>query len=179
MSKDKTPENGQDPLFRQMMADVTPLPADNRVQPQAAKPSPRPRQRQDTTATDNPFIERDYVTAVDPEQALFFARPGIQQRLQKKLRRGEIPLDARLDLHGLTLEEAGHALAGFLREAQASGCRCVLLIHGKGQRSEQGKPVLKSQLYHWLQNHAAVLALASARPAHGGNGALTVLLRKA
>lgn len=181
MSK-KTPSEHDNDLFRQMMADVKPLPADNRVEHEAQKPSPKPkpksRPKYSEAETASEFIERDYAAPVDPEETLFFAHSGLQHRLQQRLKRGDIPVEARLDLHGQTIAEAGDTLAQFLRAAQENGCRCVLVVHGKGQRSQQGKPVLKTQVNHWLRQHDAVLGFSSAQTRHGGAGALYVLLRR-
>lgn len=158
------------------------MPADNRVTHETQKPSPKPKpgpgQEHTEAGTSSEFIERDYVAPVAAEESLFFARPGLQHRLKQRLKRGDIPLDAHLDLHGQTIAEAGDTLAQFLREAQQNGCRCVLVVHGKGQRSQQGKPVLKSQVNHWLRQHDAVLGFCSAQARHGGSGALYVLLRR-
>ena len=174
----KTPDDSEDNLFQEMMADVKPLPTDNRVAHTPPKPSPRPRQQADEAVTDSAFIERDFVTPLNPEESLFFARPGLQHRLLQRLKRGEFPVEGRLDLHGRTIAEAGDDLASFLQEARENGCRCVIVIHGKGQRSQEGKPVLKSQVNHWLQSHDAVLAFSSAQPRHGGSGAVYILLRR-
>jgi DNA-nicking Smr family endonuclease len=56
----------------------------------------------------------------------------------------------------------------------------LLIVHGKGQSKNQGKQtaVLKGYVNHWLRELEAVQAFHSARPAHGGTGAIYVLLRK-
>lgn len=123
------------------------------------------------------FAVRDHAPPVAPDEHLDFARSGPQQKLLRRLKRGELSLEARLDLHGCTLTEAGDRLAHFLESSTASGQRCVLVVHGKGQRSEAGRPVLKSQVNQWLRDHPAVLAFSSAQPRDGGTGALYLLLR--
>lgn len=178
MSTNKTPDDDHDNLFRQMMADVKPLPADNRVKHPSTKPSPKPKDHPSGVTTASEFIERHFAVAVAPEESLFFTRPGLQHRLQQKLKRGNIPIDARLDLHGQTIAEAGNTLADFLSEAQENGYRCVIVVHGKGQRSQQGKPVLKTQVNHWLQNNNNVLGFCSAQARDGGTGSVYVLLKR-
>ncbi|WP_425411963.1 Smr/MutS family protein [Methylomicrobium agile] len=60
------------------------------------------------------------------------------------MRKGQFGLDAEIDLHGLTSEEAKRQLLIFLQRAVIDGCRCVLIIHGKGYRSPDNLPVLKT-----------------------------------
>ena len=100
----------------------------------------------------------------------------------RRLKRGDYAVEGRLDLHGLTREEARGAVERFLRQSRLSGQRCVLLVHGRGRNSEYQLPVLKEALLGWLaagRFGRQVLAFASARPADGGAGALYVLLRRA
>jgi len=177
MSKDKSPENEEN-LFRRMMSDVKPIKADKRVQPEKARLSPRRRTQSEEADTNSSFVEFEHADYVAPEETLFFARTGLQHKILKQLKRGDIPIEARLDLHGQIIEEAGQSLDQFLEEAQAAGCRCVIIIHGKGHRSLEGKPVLKSQINHWLRDCPIVLAFSSAQPRDGGTGAVYVLLKK-
>ena len=177
MPKDKPPENDND-LFRRMMADVKPLDTEERVQPEKPKISPHHKTQTPADAIETNFVEFEHATYVAPEESLFFVRTGLQQRTIKQLKRGDMRIEARLDLHGETIAEAGMLLTLFIEQAQAEGCRCVIVIHGKGQRSSEGKPVLKTQVNHWLRECPAVLAFSSAQPRHGGAGAVYVLLKK-
>jgi DNA-nicking Smr family endonuclease len=99
----------------------------------------------------------------------------------RKLRRGQYPLDGRLDLHGLASTEAKSALYTFLRKMRAQRELCVLIIHGKGVNSPGGQGVLRGELAAWLsQGQAAehVAAFASAQESDGGHGATYILLRR-
>lgn len=105
--------------------------------------------------------------------------PGFERRRLRALRRGEIEPDRELDLHGLPRAAAQRALRAALRDAIAAGERCVLVVHGRGNRSESG-PVLRDALPGWLaeEPHAqAILAFAAATERRGG--ATYVLLRRA
>ena len=105
---------------------------------------------------------------------------GLDKRTAQRLRRGQMPIEARLDLHGLTQAEAHHALNGFLGDAQAAGKRSVLVITGKG-RVDQGYGVLRRAVPHWLNlphNRGRIIAVHDAQPRDGGSGALYVLLKK-
>jgi DNA-nicking Smr family endonuclease len=103
---------------------------------------------------------------------------GIQRAVMEKLRRGLIPCQGRLDLHGLTLSDAQAALARFLKEAADSDHSCVLIIHGKGIHSGNQGPVLRPAVLEWLRERHEVLAYASPRHCEGGSGATYVLLRR-
>ena len=106
--------------------------------------------------------------------------PGVDRRTAEKHRRGRLPVEARLDLHGLTQEEAHRALERFLPHAQESGCRSVLVITGKGSR-DGARGVLKEAVPRWLNLpplRALILSFSWAQPKDGGSGALYVLLRR-
>jgi DNA-nicking Smr family endonuclease len=120
----------------------------------------------DITATD------EYVEGIGP---------GIDKRLLRKLRAGDYAVQAHLDLHGFTSEEARPEVEKFLDGARKDGRRCVLVIHGRGHNSKEGIAVLKERLKVWLTRgriSKGVLAFCTARPADGGAGAVYVLLRK-
>jgi DNA-nicking Smr family endonuclease len=107
------------------------------------------------------------------------------RRMKQKLGRGTEPIDARIDLHGMTQADAHAALTHFLRRAQRDGARVVLVITGKGARpgadpyAERG--VLKRQVPHWLESaelRSFVVGFESAGIGHGGAGALYVRVRR-
>lgn len=110
---------------------------------------------------------------------------GLDRRNLERLRRGKLPIEATLDLHGDRQAEAHQRLDRFLAAAQAAGRRCVLVITGKGKlgRPENGREtgVIRSNLPRWLNeapNRDRVLAFAQAQAAHGGAGAFYVLLKR-
>jgi DNA-nicking Smr family endonuclease len=99
----------------------------------------------------------------------------------RRLRRGSMPIDARIDLHGMVLGEARAHLDAFLRTMRVRGERCLLVIHGKGNHSPGGVGVLRGEIAAWLSQGPAsehVAAFATARAVDGGAGAMYVLLRK-
>ena len=113
-----------------------------------------------------------------PDTELGYRCDGIQKRVIQQLKRGQIPCQSRLDLHGSTVEQAYTTVMHFLQHARDSGLYCVLIIHGQGYRSAGGVPVLKQNLDYWLRRHDGVLAFQSAQPRDGGKGAVYVLLRR-
>jgi len=177
MSEDKRqPTDLQ--LFREALADVEPLPQ-QRVEPYRAHRSPYPLER----PTDAP-PEPESASFSDPEleleagDILDFARPGIQRRVMRDLRRGRLKVGMELDLHGLSVPHARTLLGRFIQECQYRGVRCARIIHGKGFGSQGRQPVLKQRLNGWLRQHQEVLAFTSATRRDGGTGAAYVLLRK-
>src|SRR5262249_37793403 len=99
--------------------------------------------------------------------------------LLRRLRNGEYPPDARVDLHGLHVPAARRAVGDAIQRVLAQGKCCVLIVHGRGRHSES-EPVLKDALLEWLAEPPLaerVVAFASARGRDGGVGATYVLLR--
>lgn len=109
--------------------------------------------------------------------------PGVDRRTADRLRRGKLPIDATLDLHGYRQIDAMMALFSAIEGASARAQRKLLVITGKGTFDRPGadRGVLKRQLPHWLNDpriRDRVLAFSPARPEHGGGGAFYVLLRR-
>jgi len=178
MAKTGKPSDEDSAEFRRAVGAVRRIEHD-RVEPPRRKVAPRLRQRE-TEAPANSFAHcRDLLddASVRAEELLFFARPGLQQRQLQRLRRGQLDCGAELDLHGMTAAGARAALSEFVAHCGAAHVRCARLIHGKGNTSSDGGPVLKNRVNAWLRQHPEVLAFCSARPRDGGSGALYVLLR--
>ena len=120
--------------------------------------------------------EFDAETLLDTDDALSYRRPGIGTDVTRKLRKGGWSIQGQVDLHGLRREDAREALVDFIKDAARMGWRCVRVVHGKGLGSPGKTPVLKGKVQSWLIQKQEVLAFVQARPAHGGAGALVVLL---
>lgn len=118
------------------------------------------------------------VEPVRPSEFLDFALHDLPHRTRSQLKRGQIPWEAGLDLHGYSLDEARLELESFLKEAAGSRMRCVLVVHGKAWGSTADYPVIKSHVNAWLREWPTVLAFCSAREGDGGTGAVYVLLRR-
>lgn len=109
-------------------------------------------------------------------------RTDVPPDLMRRLRRGLLPVDARIDLHGMSAAEARGQLELFLRTMRARGQRCVLVVHGKGVHSPRGIGVLRGEIAAWLSQSsmsAQVAGFATAHEDDGGEGAVYVLLRRA
>ncbi len=106
---------------------------------------------------------------------------GLDPHVVRRLKRGELALQAHVDLHGLLKEEAKTELESFLAKSRQQGRRCVLVVHGRGLHSKDQVPVLKEALKRWMRTDRFarhVLAFSTARPHDGGAGAVYVLLKK-
>ena len=160
-------------LFRQSLDGVTPLQPANRT---TAVKTPK---RFPSTPSAAPTQIQDHLSDHGAEDKLLteFVRPGISRMTMRKLRRGEWPIQDRLDLHSLHSEAARRLLLEFLNEATQNSLRCVCVIHGKGRHTEGGEGILKSRVRHWLTQCTEVLAFCETPPNEGGSGAVKVLLK--
>jgi DNA-nicking Smr family endonuclease len=104
--------------------------------------------------------------------------PVLDDITMKKLRKGRLEIDARIDLHGMTEHAAHDALLRFIKQARREDARIVLIITGKGKG---GEGVLRRSVPLWFAEAAfkpLVGGWRKAHPAHGGEGALYVRLRR-
>lgn len=166
-------------LFRAAVADARPLRDTGRIEPQRPRVRPVPRQR----LLDERRVVVDLLSDALPwEEAetgeeLRFVRPGLSQQVLRRLRRGHWVIEAELDLHGHTRDEARTRLAAFLHDCRKRRIRCVRIVHGKGLGSKNREPVLKHKVRSWLMQRDEVLAFVEARPCDGGSGAVIVMLK--
>jgi len=173
--------------FHEAMSDVTPLPKDKKKIISSPGPNIKPSHPppdDEQEALTHLFelvkgaIHMD-ITFTD-EYVEGFVK-GFDQKLMKRLKKGEFPIQDHVDLHGLTKQEAETKVKDFLIQSHKLGLRCVLIVHGRGLNSPDTFPVLKASLPIWLSRgpiRKIVLAFVTARPYDGGTGAIYVLLKK-
>ena len=176
-------DNRDDDLFREAMSGVSPLPNDKAYHEDemtASKPNARKLKHyeQDELEIHDPLSDELHVEEVEPEGTISFCETGIQKGVFRKLRSGQYRISDELDLHGTTIKQAKQILMYYLQETPQFESCCVRIIHGKGNRSGNNKPVLKTQVNHWLTEHERVLAFHSAKAKDGGTGAVYVLLKR-
>jgi DNA-nicking Smr family endonuclease len=171
-------------LWRKVAASVRPLP--KKALPPLAPLAPAPVPPSAVPA--QPLVQ------FKPAEA---SRPGPQigsldQSTERRIRRGRMGVDGRLDLHGHTQAHAHIALMRFLSNQRARGARLVLIITGKGHEARDGQGerdragsqshgVLRRLVPIWLNGPGMaehVVSTGEALPRHGGSGALYVYLRK-
>lgn len=100
-------------------------------------------------------------------------------KLDRRAARGRTPIGAVLDLHGMNQEMAHGALARFVAASRLQGCRCVLVITGKGEASS-GRGILRARFQDWVNEPGLRAQITRASPAHqrhGGGGAFYVFLK--
>ncbi len=171
-------------LFAAQMQDVTPLVnprTDTRKSWQGASAEQLQRRRAAEAfaedVSEQNFLTLSEVEARQPLEMLEWKQDGVQHAVFSKLRRGGYALEYELDLHQRTVKEAQQMVFQLFQQVRAKNWRCVLISHGKGERSATpGR--LKSYVARWLIDHPDVIAYCSAQRNHGGVGSVYVLIRK-
>lgn len=152
-----------------------------------AAPAPVPLPPLDRRVRLEPPVRLDLVPPL--AQRLAAQPPQLDGGLNRRLARGQMAPDSRIDLHGLTRDQARAALTGHLFAAQGRGDRLVLAITGKGRGpgSDELAPIprrpgaIRHDLPHWISQpplRALVLDLRAAHRRHGGDGAFYIYLRR-
>jgi len=106
---------------------------------------------------------------------------GSDKNTFANLKKGKLPVEARLDLHGLSLGAAREAVENFIDNCWNSGKRCVLIITGKGRSSAPGNPTINSEFTTWLnspETRGKIISFTAATAKDGGSGAFYVLLKR-
>lgn len=170
-------------LFRQETADVVPLPhASSLLHLTRTRPTPGQEYRREAAQRHEAFdvntLPTSFVEYLHPESVISFRRDGIQNGVYRKLQQGGYDIDAVLDLHGFTVEQARDELFRFIADCLHHEVRSALISHGKGRGNKEKRPLLKSYLARWLPLFPEVMAFHSAQKCHGGAGAVYLLLRK-
>ena len=171
---DNDSKSEDEALWAWLTRDVTPLHKDKKIE-QGKPPSPA------IAAPEQPKQQKPQT----PQTQSVATGTQLDKRTEERLRKGQIPIEARLDMHGMTQEEAYAALTHFVQNASTSGKRCLLIITGKGQKNRDPLAphdgVLKSRLPEWLGQpplKSIVLKTYPAQPKDGGGGAFYVYLRR-
>ncbi|NIZ11799.1 Smr/MutS family protein [Phaeobacter sp. HF9A] len=167
--------------------------AGDHADPPAPKPKPKP-QRTPNAAL--PHFEvgskaRGKMPGHDlkpsPRQKLTSAPMRMDEKAFRRMKRGKLKPEGKLDLHGMRVDAAHGALVRFILNGQASDKRLVLVITGKGKDRDEPGPmpvprgVLRHQVPQWLSLPPlaqAVLQVTPAHISHGGDGAYYVYLRR-
>lgn len=151
---------------------LRPAPDDDETA-EAAPTAPKPQPQKATRPTATP------PKPPPPRPAPVSAPYELEPRRQRRLARERDPIDARIDLHGLSRFQAQDVLTAFLLAAQARGHRAVLVVTGKGSRGTPG--VIRASVADWIAHpplRLVVSGVSSAHRRHGGEGALYITLRR-
>ncbi len=168
-------------LFRRVLADAEPL---KRKRPVAKKAAARKDDAPQAVSRKSPrrpapIIRPPELPTLPPRPVAANDFSRMDRRTADRFRRGKLPIEARLDLHGHYQDAAYYALNEFIADSAAADRRMVLVITGRGSR--EGSGVLRARLPQWLNQPPCrdrVLAFTAARPEHGGDGAFYVLLKR-
>lgn len=151
----------------------------------APRPSPQPSLKPFSVSGGKRPLKDDL--AIPIQQQLRDQAIHMDRKVYRNMQRGKLSPDARIDLHGMTLDRAHTALVRFVLTGQSSGHRLLLVITGKGKHRDEGGPipvrhgVLRHQVPQWLRLPplaSLVLQITPAHKSHGGDGAYYVYLRK-
>jgi len=172
-------------LWQSVAGQVDPLPGKSLKKPSAPeKESPKKSNKKPMSAMP---VQPRHVTSdlraapsVLPElSAGAFA--GLDKRTAQRLKRGQLKIEARLDLHHMTQAEAQLALNHFVTDSVTDARRTVIVITGKGLKRTGEVGVLRTMVPHWLNQaplRAHIVAFCEAAPKDGGSGALYLRLKK-
>jgi DNA-nicking Smr family endonuclease len=123
----------------------------------------------------------DFANMLRVPPSLPQAPRGLPQTLErnqdKKTRRGRVVINAKIDLHDMTLMQARPALSRAIIRASNRNHKCVLVITGKGLR---GEGVLRRNFAAWIEapdTRPLIATYAQAHIRHGGAGAWYVFLK--
>ncbi|MCR9110793.1 Smr/MutS family protein [Marivita sp. XM-24bin2] len=178
-------------LWQKVTHSTTPLPQALRRVEKPQKPQVRRKPEPEPMDLSKAFgigrhPERSKSSVTTPQPAAP-KKPVMDKKTFGRMRRGKLVPEARIDLHGMTLDQAHPALTKFILTSYSRGFRLVLVITGKGQRDDPHDPIprqrgiLKRQVPMWLKMaplNTAVMDVAEAHIRHGGGGAYYVYLRR-
>lgn len=123
------------------------------------------------------YLSDTYSESITSQSVLSYASTNIPTKRFQQLKKGQIPYQGRLDLHGLKVSDARETLIRFIEQHIKLAHRCLLIIHGKGGYQNED-PVIKNHVNHWLKQFPSVLAFHSALAKDGGTGSVYVLLQR-
>lgn len=174
--------NDEDSFQNLLGEDVEPLRVEKRVnliKDSASEASLKHRRAAAETeqeAAEDPLVGEP-VSMVAPMDLITFRRPGVQHGVFRNLRLGHYSIEARLDLHRMTVDRARREVYQFVRDCLSHDVRMALITHGKGE-GRATPALLKSHVAHWLPQIEEILAFHTAQKKHGGYGATYVLMKK-
>lgn len=185
-TKKSRPSNflrAEDRILWEMVAKTaTPLPGKQlpRLEAEIKSVEPAPKLAKPAKPTAKPVYPQEKKTKARISAPREMPIYNFDPPTHKKISKGRVDIEARIDLHGLTQSEAYELLYGFLLGAHARGLKHVMVITGKG-RSFGSAGILRQAVPHWFSTpifRLLVSAYEDAARHHGGDGALYVRLRR-
>lgn len=176
-------------FFHHALRGVTPLPDSHRVDRKAVPlkhpefyKAKREQAEGDTPPSPAKKTRTPHSRKVEPRQPLAqdsntYLAEGIGKDVLSKLKTLNWPVEATLDLHGATVDQAASRFDRFVTTCFEHQVRCFMVIHGKGHGSKGGESILKQNVQSWLRHLAQVIAFIPAPENLGGKGAVLVLCK--
>lgn len=166
-------------VLRAALQGINPI-RHTRIELETPKPRPHPIQHErdeQAALAESIYAPTPLELRLEGGDELYYLKEGTPRSVLRDLRRGRWVVEAQIDLHGATRDQARDILAEAMAQWRKRGVRTVRIIHGKGLGSPGKDPVLKKLVAGWLMNYDDVVAYCQARVHDGGAGALIVLLR--
>jgi len=188
MSRRRQLSDEEHALWSGLVRSITPLrPGKARIERKTEPKTALKAESKSVAATAAKALQRAVTQQEPPKPPKSLPLAPFDRRLKQRVARGRDAIDARIDLHGMTQQEAHDALLRFLRRAQSDGAKVALVVTGKGTGTGSGDParergVLRRQVPLWFslpEFRLFVGGFEEAHVGHGGHGALYVRLRRA
>ena len=143
-------------------------------------PSPRRAQKLDHATPTRLAADKGPFMRVTPQPSYHKAKTPktLEPSGDKRVRRGRVQIDRRVDLHDMTRDQARPALFNLVRTAYGRDEKCLLVITGKGLRLNG---VLRQNFPAWINSdeiRPLIASYAQAHIRHGGTGAWYVFLKR-
>ncbi|MBS0236412.1 MAG: Smr/MutS family protein [Proteobacteria bacterium] len=165
----------------ELVGGVKPLKDKPKVQVEASDAPRIKRQRPPKVKVNERLPLRETPLHNKSPELLCGGHEGIDRNLRKKMDEGQLPIEARLDLHSLSIEQAYTQVCAFIHSSYARGFRLVLIVTGKGKGSIVGHQTIHQMFSIWLNANEMrnkIVRFCPANPKDGGEGAFYVLLRR-
>lgn len=159
-------QTSEEDIFLHAVSDVAPLRKGGRdiaAPVRTAAPAPAPAATFDRLVEDHIEFDMEHT-----HEFIMGQVRGLDPKIFRKLKAGQLSVQAHLDLHGLNADQAKLAVIEFLRRSYMEGKRCVLVIPGRGRNSLLGQGILRQEISTWLtQAPSSALFWPSPRPCPG------------
>ncbi|MQR98471.1 Smr/MutS family protein [Gluconobacter aidae] len=171
-------------LWRMVVRDIKPLKSSRTPHRMMPVAKTEPPALMPEAARSTPVVSRRSFVSVQPkkpvsrpaELAVGVRAPGLDDTSWKRLSRGQMKVDARLDLHGYVVQEAFERLYDFMQRARVRNWRCIEIVTGLGSGQTSG--LIRRELPLWLQRgDLRSMVLAVVHPHAANHGSVRILLK--
>ena len=173
-------------IFVKSLIGVKPLKKNNRI----IKPIPKQKVTNQTTTPEVKTTEKKEIQATKRTPPASYGNITNDLNVMKKLKKGKIPIDRKVDFHGLSTDDAKQLFLETIDHCFLHNYRCILFITGKGINKKENEEFSSKKLYYgkirnsflnWAlikEVQQKILVVQQAATKYGGDGAFFVYLRK-